>query len=47
MIVTFTIFSTENLFIREAMGTEFLIGKNDSVKGIHTFLAWTFMHHLL
>uniref|UniRef100_K3XED2 Uncharacterized protein n=1 Tax=Setaria italica TaxID=4555 RepID=K3XED2_SETIT len=34
--------STENLFIREAMATEVLIGKNDSVEGVHTFFGMDF-----
>jgi tRNA uridine 5-carboxymethylaminomethyl modification enzyme len=35
-------FSTENLFIREAMATEVLIGKNDSVEGVRTFFGMDF-----
>jgi tRNA uridine 5-carboxymethylaminomethyl modification enzyme len=42
MIVAFTIFSTENLFIREPMATEVLIRKNDSVKGVRTFFGMDF-----
>ncbi|CAL4945447.1 unnamed protein product [Urochloa decumbens] len=34
--------STENLFIREAMATEVLIGKNDSVEGVRTFFGMDF-----
>ncbi|WVZ67338.1 hypothetical protein U9M48_016429 [Paspalum notatum var. saurae] len=34
--------STENLFIREAMATEILIGKNDCVQGVHTFFGMDF-----
>ncbi|KAL6853389.1 hypothetical protein ACP4OV_019418 [Aristida adscensionis] len=34
--------STENLFIREAMATELLIGKNDSVEGVRTFFGMDF-----
>eukprot|EP00267_Zea_mays_P056222 XP_023156258.1 uncharacterized protein LOC100278168 isoform X5 [Zea mays] len=39
--------STENLFIREAMATEVLIGKNDTIEGVCTFFSMDFMHHLL
>ncbi|XP_072977925.1 uncharacterized protein [Typha angustifolia] len=34
--------STPNLFIREAMVTELLIGKNDNVEGVHTFFGMSF-----
>ncbi|ONM34358.1 glucose-inhibited division family A protein [Zea mays] len=34
--------STENLFIREAMATEVLIGKNDSIEGVRTFFGMDF-----
>ncbi|KAL6613785.1 hypothetical protein ACP70R_036055 [Stipagrostis hirtigluma subsp. patula] len=34
--------STDNLFIREAMATEVLIGKNDSVEGVRTFFGMDF-----
>ncbi|XP_047055939.1 tRNA uridine 5-carboxymethylaminomethyl modification enzyme MnmG-like [Lolium rigidum] len=34
--------STQNLFIREAMATEVMIGKNDSVEGVRTFFGMDF-----
>ncbi|KAH0469791.1 hypothetical protein IEQ34_001349 [Dendrobium chrysotoxum] len=34
--------STPNLFIREAMVTEVLVGKNDHVEGVHTFFGMNF-----
>lgn len=35
--------STANLYIREAMATELLIGKNDNVEGVHTFFGVDFL----
>uniref|UniRef100_A0A0E0N7W2 tRNA uridine 5-carboxymethylaminomethyl modification enzyme C-terminal subdomain domain-containing protein n=1 Tax=Oryza rufipogon TaxID=4529 RepID=A0A0E0N7W2_ORYRU len=34
--------STQNLFIREAMATEVMIGQNDNVEGVHTFFGMDF-----
>ncbi|XP_008781608.2 tRNA uridine 5-carboxymethylaminomethyl modification enzyme MnmG [Phoenix dactylifera] len=34
--------STSNLFIREAMVTEILVGKNDNVEGVQTFFGMNF-----
>ncbi|XP_029122477.1 uncharacterized protein [Elaeis guineensis] len=34
--------STSNLFIREAMVTEILVGKNDNVEGVRTFFGMNF-----
>ncbi|KAG0470969.1 hypothetical protein HPP92_015515 [Vanilla planifolia] len=34
--------STPNLFIREAMVTKVLVGKNDSVQGVHTLFGMNF-----
>ncbi|XP_020573569.1 uncharacterized protein LOC110019984 isoform X2 [Phalaenopsis equestris] len=34
--------STPNLFIREAMVTEVLVGNNDNVEGVHTFFGMNF-----
>ncbi|XP_057854510.2 uncharacterized protein LOC131064396 isoform X1 [Cryptomeria japonica] len=35
--------STPNLYMREAMVTELLIGKNDNVEGVHTFFGVDFL----
>ncbi|KAK8948022.1 hypothetical protein KSP40_PGU007124 [Platanthera guangdongensis] len=34
--------STPNLYIREAMVTEVLVGQNDNVEGVHTFFGMNF-----
>lgn len=35
-------FSTPNLYIREAMVTEIMVGKNDNVEGVRTFFGMNF-----
>eukprot|EP00252_Welwitschia_mirabilis_P012816 TRINITY_DN28350_c0_g1_i1.p1 TRINITY_DN28350_c0_g1~~TRINITY_DN28350_c0_g1_i1.p1 ORF type:complete len:485 (+),score=97.44 TRINITY_DN28350_c0_g1_i1:151-1605(+) len=35
--------STSNLYIREAMATELIVGKNDNVEGVHTFFGVDFL----